>query len=232
MAIALRGTLNMDYSFDWSVVSNHQTLLVLLNGLKFTLLVSGSALVIGSIIGMAAALARHANRAPFSQIAYVYIDLFRTTPPLVQLIWIYYVAPLLLGINVTAVVAGVVALSLNAGAFLAEVFRSGIQSVERGQHDATTVLGLTRAQTYRHVILPQAMRRVLPAITSIFMSLLKDSALLSVIGVTELTYGVQGEVAQTFRPFELYSALAAVYLCLTYPFSILASILERRHKES
>jgi His/Glu/Gln/Arg/opine family amino acid ABC transporter permease subunit len=222
----------MNYVFDWSVVLNHQTFLVFLNGLKLTLIVSGSALVFGSIIGLAAALARHANRAPLSQIAYFYIDIFRTTPPLVQLIWIYYVAPLLLGIDVTAVVAGIAALSLNSGAFLAEAFRSGIQSVERGQHDATTVLGLTRVQTYRHVILPQAMRRVLPAVTSIFMSLLKDSALLSVIGVTELTYGVQGEVAQTFRPFELYSALAVAYLCLTYPFSLIASMLERRHRES
>ncbi len=221
----------MDYTFDWPIVLAPQTIMTILGGLKLTLLVSALALVFGSAIGLAAAMARHSGRVPFAQIAYVYVDLFRTTPPLVQLVWIYYVCPLLLGINLSAVAAGVIALSLNSGAFLGEVFRAGIQSVEQGQHDATAVLGLSRWQTYRHVVLPQALRRVTPAVTNIFMSLLKDSALLSVIGVTELTYGVQSEVAQTFRPFELYTALALVYLVLTYPFSILTSLLERRFKE-
>lgn len=221
----------MDYSFDWPIVVAPQTIRIILGGLKLTLFVSALALVFGSVIGLSTAMARHAGRFPLAQISYVYVDLFRTTPPLVQLIWIYYVGPLILHIDLSAVAAGVTALSLNAGAFLSEVFRAGIQSVERGQHDATAVLGLTRWQTYRHVVLPQALRRVTPAVTNVFMSLLKDSALLSFIGVTELTYGMQGEVSQTFRPFELYTALAVVYLVLTYPFSLLTTFLERRFRE-
>ena len=221
----------MDYTFDWPIVLAPQTIRVILGGLRLTLFVSALALVFGSVIGLATAMARHAGRFPLTQVAYVYVDLFRTTPPLVQLIWIYYVGPLILGIDVSAVAAGVTALSLNAGAFLSEVFRAGIQSVEAGQHDATAVLGLTRWQTYRYVVLPQALRRVTPAVTNIFMSLLKDSALLSFIGVTELTYGMQGEVSQTFRPFELYTALAVAYLVLTYPLSLLTSFLEHRFKQ-
>ena len=221
----------MNYQFDWSIVLAPQTLEIILAGVKLTLLISAFALVFGSMIGLATAVARLSDRSPLIQIAYVYVDLFRTTPPLVQLIWIYFVGPLLLGINLSAITAGIVALSLNSGAFLSEVFRAGLQSIDRGQHDATLVLGLSRWQAFRTVILPQALRRVTPATTNIFMSLLKDSALLSVIGVTELTYGLQSEVAQTFRPFELYTALAVVYLVMTYPFSILTTVLERRYKD-
>lgn len=189
------------------------------------------AMILGSAIGILVAFARLWGPGWVQKIAYVYVDLFRATPPLVQLIWIYYVGPMLLGINMSAVTAGVIALSLNSGAFLSEVFRAGLQSIDRGQTDASIVLGLTKRQSLGHIILPQALKRVAPAVTNIFMSLIKDSALLSVIGVTEVTFNMQGMVNQTFRPFELYTALAIVYLLLTYPLSIITTVLERRFKE-
>src|SRR5262245_5345740 len=218
------------YHFDWSVVFNGDTATIVWIGVKYTLLVSSLSLVFGTPIGLVAALARMSGRFPIAQIAYVYIDFFRTTPPLVQLIWIFYVLPILIGFGLSPIASGVLALSLNAGAFLAEIFRSGLQSIDRGQHDAASVLGLSRAQTFLHVVLPQALRRVLPAIGSQFIGLIKDSSLLSVIAAPELTYQMQTHVARTFRPLELYSLLAVLYFAITYPLSLLTSALERRYR--
>jgi ABC-type amino acid transport system permease subunit len=170
------------------------------------------------------------KKPPFSWLAYVYTDFFRTTPPLVQLIWIFYVMPIVLHVSLSPVTSGVVALSLNAGAFLSEIFRAGLQSIERGQRDASMVLGLSSIQTFRHVVFPQAIRRVLPAAGNVFISLIKDSSLLSVIAVPELTYQSQIFVTNTFRPLELYTALAVLYFCLTYPLSLATSALERRYR--
>ena len=199
-------------------------------GLKYTLLVSVLSLLLGNVIGLLAALMRISRKAPFSQIAYIYIDFFRTTPALVQLIWIFYVLPIVIGINLDPISAGVIALSLNAGAFLAEVFRGGIESISRGQRDATWVLGLSRMQGFVYVLLPQALRRVLPATGNVLIGLIKDSALLTTIAVPELTYQIQTDVARTFRPLELYTALACMYFALTYPLSLAASALERRYR--
>jgi His/Glu/Gln/Arg/opine family amino acid ABC transporter permease subunit len=221
----------LNYVFNWGVLASPATVVEVLTGLKLTILLSVLAMIFGSLIGMTVAVLRLWGPTPFRQLAYGYVDLFRATPPLVQLIWIYYVGPMLLGFDMSAVVAGTIALSLNSGAFLSEVFRAGLKSIERGQRDAADVLGLSRRQAFFYVIVPQAIRRVGPAVTNIFMSLIKDSALLSVIGVAELTFNLQSEVNQTFRPFELYTLLAVIYLLLTYPLSIATTVLERRFKE-
>jgi polar amino acid transport system permease protein len=173
---------------------------------------------------------RLSRRFPLTQIAYVYTDFFRTTPALVQLIWVFYVLPLLLHIALSPVTSGVIALSLNASAFFAEVFRGGIQSIPQGQWDAAAVLGYRKRSTIFRVILPQGLRRALPATANIFISLLKDSSLLSVIAVPELTYQAQTQAAQAFRPLELYTALAVAYFALTYPLSLASTWLERRFR--
>jgi polar amino acid transport system permease protein len=222
--------LTATYHIDWGVVFSHDTLTVVWIGVRYSLYVSGLSLVFGSAIGLLAALMRMSGRFPLVQIAYVYIDFFRTTPALVQLIWIFYVLPILAGINLSPITAGVVALSLNAGAFLAEVFRSGLQSISRGQRDAASVLGLSSPQTFMSIILPQALRRVLPAIGNTFIGLIKDSSLLSVIAVSELTYKIESQVAITYRPIELYSVMAVMYFVITYPLSLLTTALERRYR--
>jgi polar amino acid transport system permease protein len=220
----------LGYSFYWPVIFSHATVTVLLSGLKYTLVVSGLSLLFGNIIGLLAAVARVSRRPPFVQIAYIYIDFFRTTPVLVQLIWVFYAMPVLLGISLSPLWSGVVALSLTAGAFLAETFRSGLESIARGQRDAASVLGLSKIHTFWLVILPQAFRRVLPATANSFIGLIKDSSLLAVIAVPELTYEVQTQVQVTYRPLELYSLLAVAYFAVTYPLSLLSSWLERRYR--
>ena len=220
----------MSYKFDWDVVFTPDMITIVVIGLKYTLLVSVLSLLLGNVIGLLAALMRISHKAPFSQIAYIYIDFFRTTPALVQLIWIFYVLPIVIGINLDPISAGVIALSLNAGAFLAEVFRGGIESINKGQRDATSVLGFSRIQSFVYVLLPQALRRVLPATGNVLIGLIKDSDLLTTIAVPELTYQIQTDVARTFRPLELYTALACMYFVITYPLSLAASSLERRYR--
>ena len=121
----------MSYKFDWDVVFTPDMITIVVIGLKYTSLVSVLSLLLGNVIGLLAALMRISHKAPFSQIAYIYIDFFRTTPALVQLIWIFYVLPIVIGINLDPISAGVIALSLNAGAFLAEVFRGGMSPSTR-----------------------------------------------------------------------------------------------------
>jgi len=220
----------LGYAWDWHILTAHDTREAVKLGLKYSLLVSILSLLFGNLIGIVAAMMRMSGKFPFVQIAYIYIDFFRTTPALVQLIWIFYVLPILVGLNLSPVTSGVIALSLNAGAFLAEVFRSGLQSIGRGQFDAAHVLGLPRHTTWLRIIAPQALRRVLPATGNVFIGLIKDSSLLSVVAVSELTYQVQTQVAATFRPLELYTGLAIGYFILTYPLSLAVSALERRYR--
>ena len=218
------------YTFDWATVFARATLEVVWFGLKYTIIVSALSLLFGNVIGLIAAMARMSRKVPFVQISYIYIDFFRTTPALVQLIWIFYAMPVLTGISLSPLWSGVLALSLNAGAFLAETFRSGLESISSGQRDAASVLGLSRLQTFVWIILPQAFRRVLPATANVFIGLIKDSSLLSVIAVPELTYEIQSEVQLTFRPLELYTVLAVTYFLLTYPLSLASTWLERRYR--
>ena len=216
------------YHFDWSVVFSRDTMTVIGIGLRYTVIVSSLSLLFGTIIGLIAAIARGMRRSPLRFISYVYTDFFRTTPLLVQIIWIFYVMPILIGFNLSPLVAGIVAFSLNSGAFFAEIFRAGIESISPGQRHAASVLGLSRRHTYTRVILPQALRRVMAPTGNQFISLVKDSSLLSVIAVPELLYQFQTRASATFRPIELYTALAVMYFCITYPLSIAMSALERR----
>jgi len=220
----------MTYQFDWTVVFSSDMVTVVVVGLRYTLLVSVLSLLFGNLIGLITAILRISRKPPFAQVAYIYTDFFRTTPALVQLIWIFYVLPIILGVQFSPIASGVIALSLNAGAFLAEVFRGGLESIAKGQSDAASVLGLSKWQSFIYVLLPQASRRVLPATGNVLIGLIKDSSLLTIIAVPELTYQFQTDVARTFRPLELYTALAFMYFVVTYPLSLAASGLERRYR--
>ncbi len=219
-----------DYTFDWSILFTRSTLESIGIGVVHTLEVSALSLVFGTAIALVAAIIRYSKRAPFAQIAYIYVDFFRTTPALVQLIWVFYVLPVVLNIDLTPETAGVIALSLNAGAFLSEVFRSGLESINRGQLDGAQVLGLSSRHTLQYVVVPQAIRRVLPATGNVFIDLIKSSSLLSVVAVSEVTYQVQVAVSASFRPMELYTELAVVYFIITYPLSLAVTALERRFR--
>jgi polar amino acid transport system permease protein len=160
--------------------------------------------------------------------ASLYVDFFRATPVLAQLIWIYYALPILTGKSLTAFVAGSIGLSLYAGSFLAEIFRAGILSVERGQSEAALALGMSRAQAMRRVILPQATVRMLPPIGSSLITLVKDSALLSIIAVPELMRQSEALASLTFRRMEVLTVVSVIYFGLTYPLSRGVNYLHRR----
>lgn len=214
------------YTFRFDVVMKN--LPFLLGGLGLTIQITGVSVCFALVVGLTAALLRLSKIPGVTHLVRAYIDLFRCTPVLVQLVWIYYALPLVLGIRMSAFASTVLTLSLNMGAFLGEIFRAGIQSVDAGQREAAFVLGMTYRQTLRRIILPQALVRMLPPIGSSMIVLLKESSLASFIAVAELTY--QGHLLQaaTFRPIEILSVVAAIYFILTFPLSLLVQYLERR----
>ena len=214
------------YTFRFDVVMRN--LPFLLEGLGLTIQITVVSVCVALVVGLVAALLRLSKIPGVSQLVRAYIDVFRCTPVLVQLVWIYYALPLVLGIRMSAFVSTVLTLSLNMGAFLGEIFRAGIQSIDTGQREAAFVLGMTYKQTLRRIVLPQALVRMLPPIGSSMIVLLKESSLASFIAVAELTY--QGHLLQaaTFRPIEILSVVAAIYFILTFPLSLLVQYLERR----
>lgn len=201
----------------------------LLEGAGLTLLVSFAGLAIGMCVGLVAALARMSHLAPLRFVGGLYIDVLRSTPLLAQLIWIYFGLPILTGITLSPFETGVLGLGLYSGAYLAEVYRSGMLAVPQGQWQASRALGMTGPQMLRRVILPQAVVRVLPPMASLWISLLKDSSLVSAIAMEELTFRGQSLGNLTLRPVEALTVTAVIYLAMTYPFALTANALHRRY---
>ena len=183
---------------------------------------------IGAVLGLALALTRRSRYRVLSWPTYVYIEFFRTTPPLVQIVWLYYGLPLLFGFDLGAFGAAAVALGLNVAAFLAEIFRAGIAGVDRTQWQSARVLGLGFLDTLRFVILPQAIRNVLPPIGTTIIYLIKDTAIASAIGTPELLRVGQLVANETFRPAEALTIVAFAYFVLTYPVALGFTTIERR----
>lgn len=198
-----------------------------LAALGTTLKVSVLALLVAVVVGAAAGLARLSSRAWLSQLATVYVELVRGTPLLVQVFVALYVVAYAIGVD-DRVLVGTVTLGVFAGAYVTEVFRAAVQSVDVAQVEAALSQGLTRGQALRHVILPQALRRMLPPLAGEFVSLVKDSSLLSVIGVFELSKRAGEAAADTHRTYEVYLPLAVLYLAITFPLSRWVRRLELR----
>jgi arginine/lysine/histidine/glutamine transport system substrate-binding and permease protein len=197
-----------------------QSFPALLQGALVTLQLTILSVVLGLVGGSLIGIVRLSHVAPVRLLARVYVDFFRGTPLLVQIFMIYFGLPAILqelGLTFTfdRLAAGVIALSLNSAAYIAEVVRAGIQSIEVGQAEASQSLGLNSVQTMRYVIFPQAFRRMIPPLGNEFISLLKDTSLVSVIGFEELVRKGQLIVADNYRAFEIYAAVAVIYLCLT-----------------
>lgn len=193
-----------------------------------TLALAAVSMAIGLVLGLALALFRLSGRRSLSWPAYVFIEFFRTTPPLIQIVWAYFVIPVLTGVEITSFQAASLALGLNTAAFIAEIFRSAILGVDPAQRDATTVLGLSRYAAYRYVILPQAVRLALPPATTNLMFLVKSTSLAAAIGTLELMRVGQLVTTETFRPFEVLTLVSLIYFVLTYPIAALARRLETR----
>ncbi|HRE55185.1 MAG TPA: amino acid ABC transporter permease [Candidatus Competibacter sp.] len=198
----------------------------LLQGLGVTLELSALSLLLALVFGLTAALLQRSSSWAGHAVARIYVEIVRNTPMLVQLYLVYFVLAPILGLDRFA--AAVLALALFEGAYAAEIFRAGIEAVPRGQWEAANALGLSRSAVYRRVILPQAVRVVLPPLTGLGVSLIKHSALVSVIAVADLTTEGRNLIADTFMTFELWFTVAALYLALTTSLSLLVGWLERR----
>lgn len=217
----------MELNYD--LISRNFSLLLLGAGvtLQITLLSVGFGLLIGLFVGMA----RLSKMWPVKILATIYVDFIRGTPLLVQIFLIYFALPKLLGgMRIDPFVAAITACSINSGAYVAEIVRAGIQSIDKGQMEAGRSLGLSWAQTMHYIILPQAFKRVIPPLGNEFIAMLKDSSLVSVIGFEELTRQGQLIIARTYASFEIWLTVAVIYLVMTLTISRLVDYLERRYK--
>lgn len=214
---------------NWNVGVVTTNLPFLLAGLKMTVAVTIAAMALGAAVGLPVALLRMSRIRIVSALAGLYIDIWRSTPLLVQLIWVFYALPILVRHSMTPLLAGVVTMAFHVSAYLAEIYRAGILSIAQGQRQAGLSLGMTPFQVMRRVVLPQAVTRMLPPIGSQFISLFKDSALVSLITLQELMWQAQSLAAFTMRPLEILTAAAVIYMILTLPQAVLVNYLHRRY---
>jgi polar amino acid transport system permease protein len=200
---------------------------LLLRGAWVTLYLSLISSSVGAALGLLVGVARVSRIRTLRAGATVYTEVIRGTPLLMQLIVLYYGLPSV-GINLEAVMAGIIGLSANSAAYVGEIFRAGIQSVGRGQREAALASGLTRLQTMRHIIIPQAFRLVLPPLTNEFVTMLKDSSLVSTLAIAELLRTGREIVAWKVNVFSPFAGVTLLYLAMTLPLTHLARHLERR----
>ncbi|KTS30810.1 ABC transporter permease [Methylobacterium indicum] len=215
-------------TYDWDFGLLAQNWPVLLRGLLVTVELWIPAMAAGLALGFALGLARLSRSGWVAKPALGAIEVFRGTPVLIQLIWFFYAFPIVIGVQLSPFVAALLGLALNTAAYCAEIFRGGIQSVPKGQFEGARALGMTRAQAMRRVILPQVLRRMLPAFTNRAIELAKVTSLASVLSVHELMYQGRLLSANYYRPLEILTTVAIVYFVLIYPGSYLSARLERR----
>lgn len=204
-----------------------RALTYLIRGVGLTVLISVISYAAALVLGLIAGLGRVSRNTAIHTVATLYVEVVRGVPLLLIIIYAHYVVAPVIGTNRNAVFSGIMALSFGYGAYLAEVFRAGIESIERGQAEASRSLGMSYRQAMRYVILPQAIRRVLPPLGNDFIAILKDSSLVSAIAVNELTKLGQIEASRTFDTFRTYNAVAVLYLILTLLLSLGVRYLER-----
>jgi His/Glu/Gln/Arg/opine family amino acid ABC transporter permease subunit len=210
-------------NYDWGLIwENHG---VLLNGLLVALQVSVIALVISIFGGLLLAVMR-LSKPPISWIAVAYINVFRGVPALVSVIWVYFGVALLLGVNFTVFQAGVIALSLLYSAFMAEIFRSALGAIPPGHREAGQALGMRGTRIFFSVVLPQAIKSALPNLGSMFIGMVKDTSTFTVIGLLEVVRVTQNLVSQSFQPFVLYTAAAAIYVLAAFVIDIVFRLIE------
>ena len=215
----------MNFNFD--LIVNSFPLLLL--GAVITVKITAMSVALGIVIGLFAGIARICRVKPLRWISAVYVDFFRGTPLLVQIFLFYFAVPVITGQRIDPYVAAVGSCGINSGAYIAEIVRAGIQSIDEGQMEAGRSLGMTWAQTMRYIIVPQAMKRVIPPLGNEFIALLKDSSLVSVIGFEELTRRGQLIIAKTYASLEIWFSVAIIYLIMTLTISRFVAFLEKRY---
>ncbi len=219
-----------NYQFAWNIVYEYRTWL--LEGTLLTLKLAALSMALAMILGLPLALVRMSRIGAVSAIATFYIAVMRAIPLLVFILWMYYGVTLVTGLQVDPFGAGVICLTLQYSAWLAEIYRAGLQAIDKGQGEAALSTGLSRTRTFARVIWPQAWRIIIPPLASNFIGIIKDSSLVGVIGLNELMRQAQIADSLTFRPFELFTAAMVIYILLALIISPLASMVERRAARS
>jgi His/Glu/Gln/Arg/opine family amino acid ABC transporter permease subunit len=214
-------------NFDWSVVWRNADTLV--EGTELTILLAVTTMAIAIPGGILLALMRLSGVRLLASTSACFVELFRNLPLILVIYTAYYVLPVATGLSFSPITTAIVALSLNVSAYNGETFRAGIASIRQGQSEAAYALGMTRWQATREIVLPQAVRRVLPVLASTWVSLFKDTSLVSVISVGELAYTSMRIRAQTYRVLEMLTAMAAIYWLLGYPQAKLVDWINRRY---
>ena len=215
-------------SFNIDLVIQSFPLLIL--GAGITVQITAISVFLGLIIGMFVGIARISHVKPLSILAAIYTDFLRGTPLLVQIFLIYFALPIILDQRVDPSLAAITACGINSGAYIAEIFRAGIQAIDSGQMEAGRSLGMTWVQTMRYIIIPQAFKNIIPPLGNEFIALLKDSSLVSVIGFEELTRRGQLIIARTYGSLEIWLSVALIYLVMTLAISRLVAYMEKRLK--
>jgi polar amino acid transport system permease protein len=215
-----------DYQYDWGVVRDAWP--ALMSGLGVTLEIAAITIILSMVLAVPVAVARMSNIEIVRWVAQIYIEIFRCTPMLVQLFWIYYALPVLTGITIPGFASAVIALTANLTAFMAEAYRSGFQAVPVEQIEAGKMLRLSRLQQLRYIIVPQALRQQIPVILSLNISMFKDTALVSTIAVHDLMFEANTEATETYRALEFFTIAAIIYFVIAFPVSLFTSYLERR----
>ena len=197
------------------------------NGLLVTLFYSAISIAAGLVIGLVVGLIQLTESRTLTIIGRIYVEIFRNIPLLVILLWIYYAFPIFAGLSVTKFWAGFAGLSLYAGSFYAEILRAGVQSIDKGQTDASTALGMTYVQRMRRIILPQAFRRMVPPLAGQSIIQIKNTTLMSMITVPDLLYQASYVSSFTYRPMEVYTTVGIMFLILLVPLTLLSRKLEK-----
>ena len=218
----------MEYTFHFEVFETYWTWIA--KGLWITIYISAISMIFALIIGLFISILRLSKIYILVLISRSYIEFFRGIPLFVFIIWLYYGLAMVSGINFDPITAGIICLSMQHGGYLAEIYRAGIQAVAKGQWEASFSLGFSIINTFIRIIFPQAVKIIIPPTANMFIGMLKDSALVSIIGVNELMRQSQIATSLTFRPFEFYTVTALIYIILTLGLSQIAKFLELRMK--
>ncbi len=216
----------MEYTFHFEVFETYWTWIA--KGLWITIYISAISMIFALIIGLFISILRLSKIYILVLISRTYIEFFRGIPLFVFIIWLYYGLAMVSGINFDPITAGIICLSMQHGGYLAEIYRAGIQAVAKGQWEASFSLGFSIINTFIRIIFPQAVKIIIPPTANMFIGMLKDSALVSIIGVNELMRQSQIATSLTFRPFEFYTVTALIYIILTLGLSQMAKFLELR----
>jgi His/Glu/Gln/Arg/opine family amino acid ABC transporter permease subunit len=218
------------YEYAWNVVWQYRDWLW--QGTVLSLKLAAVSMAVAMVLALFLAMLRMSSFWPIKAAAMVYIAVLRAIPIYVFILWVFYGVALEFGINFDPFVAGVICLALQYSAWLAEIYRAGLQAIDKGQPEAALSTGMSRSRTFVRVIWPQAWRIIIPPLASNFIGIIKDSSLVGIIGLNEIMRQSQIAVSLSFRPFELYTAAMGIYIAIALIISPLASLVERRAARS